>query len=1120
MMLSAAHGDDYKPSIEGKSNQGKLAIQGFQIPDGMQAALVAAEPALANPVAFHVDRQGRIYVCETFRQQKGVEDNRSHGDWLKEDLSLQTVEERRAMFEKFIDNNAAAYRVEQDRIRLLEDTTGDGRVDRDTIFSGGYNDTVDGTGAGVLEWRGNVYYTCIPKLWKLRDADGDGVAEEKTALHSGYGVRVAFRGHDMHGLQVGPDGRIYYSIGDRGYNVETSDGRKLVRPNTGAVFRCEPDGSRLEVFAYGLRNPQELAFDDYGNLFTGDNNSDSGDQARWVYVVQGGDTGWRMHFQYLEDRGPWNRERMWYPYRADEETTAVQPAYIVPPIRNFADGPSGLTYYPGTGLDDRYKGHFFLADFRGTAGKSGIRSFGLEPRGASFSMVDDHKFIWSVLATDVDFGPDGSMYLTDWVNGWDGEGKGRIYRFTDQYHGKSAAVNEVRELLRNGFAKRTPEQLEKLLSHADKRVRQEAQFALVDQNATDVLQRIATDADADQMARIHAIWGIGQILRHPRDGEFIDFAGLFDDDDDEIRAQTVRMMADVLGTSLGPVAGDTAGLFDEPTLDILRQKFERMLSDANSRVRHFSALALGHVGTSSSVPVLLRMVVENNNDDPVLRHAGVMALTGIGQRDRGAILDARNHNESSARLVVLLALRRLGRQEIARFLADPDPRIVLEAARAIHDEPINGAMSDLAAIIRRPNLSDALLRRVLDANFRSGTYFNAVKIAEFAADRSNPNELRLIALNMLETWNEPDELDSVDGRFQPVKRLYKVNIAQAVGPQIQELFAGSDEIYEKAVRIVGVHRISGADKQLREVLADTKRSEELRVAALQALVFTNDSPLDSVKVAVNSDLPTLRAEGRRALLQMDPLNGIQPLADALDSGEIIEKQAAVEDLVMANNSRADTVLLKWARLLATGNMPPEIKLDVLTAAQQRTNGILGEQFEQALGVVAASRAADDHLAEFRECMSGGNSERGRDIFFGRSAASCRRCHLVDGNGGAVGPDLSSIGREKTREYLLESIVDPNKQIAKGFETTICVMEDGKVHTGIVKSDKDGKLTLMDPKGSTIVVEKSKIDERASGKSGMPEDMIKNLTKFQLRDLVEYLATRRSGKKKGNGTKHE
>ena len=393
--------------------------------------------------------------------------------------------------------------------RMLEDTDSDGTLDRDTLFADGFNDIVDGTGAGVIEHNGRIYFTCIPNLWSFADTNHDRVADDPQMLHHGYGVRVAFRGHDLHGLIIGPDGRIYFSIGDRGFNVITKEGTRLKRVDTGAVFRCDADGSHLEVFAYGLRNPQELAFDDNGNLFTGDNNSDSGDKARWVYVVQDGDTGWRMYYQYLDDRGPWNRERIWYPYRADEETVAVQPAATLPPIANLGDGPSGLTFYPGVGLPDRYKGHFFMADFRGTAGNSGIRSFTNTLKGATFELYDSHEFLWSILATDVTFAPDASMVVSDWVNGWNGEGKGRLYRFAHKTGSASAKAADSAKLLGGGVRNSDVTNLLRLLNHADRRVRFEAQFELVRRNEITELMSIVRNSRND-VARLQALWGCWQ----------------------------------------------------------------------------------------------------------------------------------------------------------------------------------------------------------------------------------------------------------------------------------------------------------------------------------------------------------------------------------------------------------------------------------------------------------------------------------------------------------------------------------------------------------------------------------------------------------------------------------
>ncbi|MFG0334714.1 MAG: PVC-type heme-binding CxxCH protein, partial [Maioricimonas sp. JB049] len=674
-LATALVAEEYQPEIAPASDEGKLAIQGFKIPDGVEVELFAAEPMLANPVAFCIDERGRVFVAETFRQSKGVEDNRGHMDWLERDLALTTVEERRKMFEDFLGEKVASYSEEHDRIRLLIDEDGDGKADKATVFADGFNDVVEGTGAGVLAWRGDVYYTCIPRLWKLQDTNGDGIADAREALHDGYGVRVAFRGHDMHGLVLGPDGRLYFSIGDRGYNVMTQEGTQLVRPDTGAVFRCNPDGSELEVFAYGLRNPQELAFDDYGNLFTGDNNSDSGDKARWVHIVEGGDTGWRMYFQYLEDRGPWNRERIWYPYRADEETIAVQPASTVPPVANLGDGPSGLTYYPGVGLPERYDGHFFMADFRGSSGQSGIRSFAVEPKGATFELVDSHWLIQNVLATDVDFGYDGKMYVSDWVDGWNGTGKGRIYKFAWPEHAASDVVEQVGQQMAAGFDDLAVEELIELLFHADRRIRLEAQFAIVRRESVGTLGAAvnAKDFVADprlaELGRIHAAWGLGQLARTSGVSSVEaarSLVTLLNDDSAEIRAQAAGALGEVLAD-------------DEWLLTASLDTLARLVEEGSPREQYFAAVALGKAGDPEAVEPLLGLLAANNDADPVLRHAASLSLARIGDRD--ALLEAAGDPSRAVRLGVVLAMRQLKMPEIAAFLQDGDAAIVEEAAR-------------------------------------------------------------------------------------------------------------------------------------------------------------------------------------------------------------------------------------------------------------------------------------------------------------------------------------------------------------------------------------------------------------------------------------------------------
>jgi quinoprotein glucose dehydrogenase len=1115
----------YVPKIAPASNEGERALEGFQLPDGMVGSLFAAEPMMANPVAFAIDEKGRVYVAETFRQQHGVEDNRYHMNWLHDDLALQTVEQRVEMFRKHLGEKVYEYTAHHDRIRLLEDSDGDGKADKSTVYADGFNAIEDGTGAGLLARNGDVFYTCIPKLWKLRDEDGDGVADKRDSLHHGYGVRVAFRGHDMHGLIMGPDGRVYFSIGDRGYNVETKEGTQLVRPDTGAVFRCEPDGTGLEVFAYGLRNPQELAFDDYGNLFTGDNNSDSGDKARWVYVVEGGDTGWRMYYQYLSDRGPWNREKLWHPQHEG------QAAYIIPPIANLGDGPSGLVHYPGVGLPERYKDHFFMCDFRGGPSNSGIRSFAVKPKGASFELVDSHEFIWKILGTDIDFGYDGSIYISDWVNGWDGLGKGRIYKFSHRDTPQTPTPQSATMLMRVGMKTFAIDKLITWLGHPDRRVRQEAQFELANRKAVHRLVPFAKSGR--QLRRIHAIWGLGQIVRRNPDlvqSEVLRvrhvLMDLLTDEDSEIRAQACRTLADNWPltnqnmntqfvrkvTKSKSVNGTLVVVGEEDTLDLPEpSELARLLEDENLRVRSLAAIAIGKLRSRLSIQPLLKMLDDNPNKDPIVRHAAAFALSQSAVSEE--LVEFLPVVAPNARMGITLALRRQKSKELAKLLNDPEPLIVLEAARGIHDEEIAGAMPQLAALADQPmpsgddGLTDALVRRVMNANFRLGQKEHAERVVKFATDASLSESLRVEALEELKMWDAPSPLDRVFGAWRPIAEKRAAGfITDLLRPQLGGIISGSEKVQKLGAELAAKYGIQEVEPVLVAVAGDSTKATSSRVAAIKALDrLDSKSIADVAQASLKDESPDVRVAAREISVRRNPDAASKTLAQAILDGTTVEQQAAIAQLAELKRDDADAVLTGWLNVMIEGIAPAALHLDLLEAAKARgTEKLLAQAkaFEQKLDPA-------DPLSKYLVSLEGGNAQRGYSIFFGRTSATCRRCHSVQNSGGAVGPDLSAIGKEKDRKYLLEAIVAPNAKIAKGFEPVIAVMDSGKVYAGTKRSDDGTTLKLVLADGTVISLAKDEIDELAKGQSAMPADLIKHLSLADLRDLVEYLAQQKT-----------
>jgi len=1064
------------------SQAAERAIAGFQVPDGLIVELFAAEPMVANPASIALDEQGRVFVAETFRYDREVDlGYAGRGFWLLDDLASQTTADRLKMYKKWQHKTKGgmdAHTKYSERIRRLADTDGDGRADQVTLFSEGYNDPLDGIGSGLLVRDGKVYYTCIPKLWLLADTDDDGIADEKMVLHDGFGV-CASLAHDLHGLTWGPDGKLYFSVGDRGYHIETPEGKTLHNPGSGAIFRCNPDGSELEEFARGFRNPQELAFDQYGNLFTCDNNADAGDKSRLIYVVKGGEAGWRMAYETIEgdfSLGPWNMDKLWQTQH-DE-----QAAWVLPAIEHLSSGPSGLAFYPGTGLPNRYKDHFFLCDVVDRKEASGILSFSVQPAGASFKVADSHPFLSNILPTDVDFGYDSKMYISDWINGSSGTGMGRIYTLFDPSRRNDPAIKQAMHLFQEGFEQRSDKELARLLHHPNQHVRRAAQFTLAEggTKSIDVLKQVVA-ADSNQLARLHAVWSLGIMGR--KDGTVLTHvATLLDDPEDELRAQAAK----VLGEGRHSASAE---------------HLQILLADHNPRVRFFAAMALGDLQHREAIVPVINMLRENNDEDLFLRHAGVYCLHAIGDAD--ALMAYVDDSDRAVRLAILLALRRFTDARIATFLADDDQALVTEAARAIHDLPIDPAMPSLAGLIESVSGQEPLVRRVINANFRLADESNAVALIHFAARPNQSQAMRVEAVKALAVWADPPPRDRVTGSHRPLAKRDVAPIVKSIAIDLTELIQDSTgQVQLEAMRLAGLLNIPGVETKYLEWITDDTRTTAIRLEAIRVLANRENAKRDeAIKSALATQEPRLRAEAARMLTKIDPPRALDELTKALQGESVIERQRALATLGMMDHPAVDRILTEWLDRLIRNMVPPPLQLDVIMAALDRRDPVLVRKSSAYM----ASFQRSSIRTRVQPLLHGGDAERGRTQFDNRVKTQCRRCHKINGTGGVVGPDLTRIGAQQSREYLAEALVAPDRAIAKGYESVVVITNNGNILTGILKAEDNTRLELIAANGETVTVSKSEIEVRKNGKSVMPGDLMSRLSPLVIRDLIEFLA---------------
>ncbi len=385
----------------------------FTVSAGLEMSLWASEPLFVNPTTMTIDHKGRFWVCEAVNYRRRL-------------------------------RGQPPLRKEGDRILVLEDTNLDGKADKVTTF---YQapDVESPLGIAVLPLPGGgqkVFVCQSPQIWTFEDADGDLKADgpPKTLLKGFQGID---HDHGVHGIHIGPDGRLWFTVGDAGVQglKANSDGQASAGKlkswtsnatdcRAGTVWTCKLDGTDLIRYAHNFRNNYMSCIDSFRSVFLSDNDDDGNQQTRICFVMPDGDYGYHP-------RGP--GQSHWH-----EE----QPGIVPKILRTGFGSPTGICVYEGDLLPPAYRGMLLHTD----AGPRQVRCYHLKPQGAGYEVEQENVVNSSdpwFRPSDVQVAPDGSVFVADWYDpGVGGHGmgdttRGRIYRLAPKGFKPAAVAYDV-----------------------------------------------------------------------------------------------------------------------------------------------------------------------------------------------------------------------------------------------------------------------------------------------------------------------------------------------------------------------------------------------------------------------------------------------------------------------------------------------------------------------------------------------------------------------------------------------------------------------------------------------------------------------------------------------------
>lgn len=1034
------------------------------VPAGFVVDVVAKEPLVSNPCVMAFDQRGRLCVAQG-PQWRGP-----------------TPE------------------TPGDRVDILIDDDKDGIADRRKTFAEGFN-SVQG-----IAWRGNdLWVANAPDLTVVRDTNGDDEADQYIRVYTGLGNLE----HSLHGLNFGPDGKLYMSKGNsKGYNrrdqlaprafrelwglpspegtpdyppaevfTEETYRRNYHTPQDdwgqqGGILRCDPiDGAgrygrNLEIVSRGFRNPWDMAFDDGFNWLGTDNDQTAGD--RIFSPFYGAHFGWGH---------PWS-----FSWTGKDHLPTVPNS-----AATFEGSGTGVTWYHATQFPPEFRDVYFIGDwlrrevlmFRPrwdgallTADSGSPVVFAHAGGGRTLPASDGRVFD----PTDIEVGPDGALYVLSWGHGYGGKiengqqtDAGRVYRirhattalekWNTTHRSKSLETWSLKQLFED-LGSSVPAWRVNAQNELVRRGRPARQF---------LMQQLAQTSSLTRAQQTWSIWTLARLGQVP--------PGLHENKDMNVRVQGVRAVAHRIRE--GRASSD----------DFTTALFAGLLQSSEPRLRYEAVQAIGQARMTSFADGLIAHV--HDEPDRVAFYATWNVLRELlSTESRIARLTSEMGGARLGLLLGLLADDAIDASSVKPLRNDPDARIAdiaeqwLTKTGAITPlvilSPQPGRHTEQVTVEMKTSLPGHRITYTTDGSIPAGT--SQPCKGPLTIDRTTTLKIAILQGNDLAGRVVTARYEIVPAPEYAGRRFVR-NVSTPGGRH-----------YEMDYRGLAVGKRIYTDRSyvITKVPAELLNASFLRVAnnddrsrGDKWLSFTTDVNTDvlvGVDTRNNAPLAWMR------IGQPDGFIDTQFTVETNDADfRIYRKPFPAGKIVLGGNTNAETDT-------GRGNYIVVFDRKLLTPASEPAT---------LPQVLAAMKTADP--------------ARGRELFMHPRGAGCVKCHAMHGDGTLLAPDLSDLGnRAKTPDAIVTSILNPSAVITEGFAQQKILTIDGKMVAGAVIEETARSLKLVGTDGVVRTVNTADIEKRVGTKvSPMPAGFNKMMSPQQIADMTAWLLSQKIiGDRKG------